>query len=290
MIAALLGNLNALVLDFVARLKVGGTHLTFGHLVQFPILPPSAYAESDLSFIVPRVLELTYTSHSMAPFALDLNSNGQPYRWDDGRRHLLRTELDAWYAKAYGLTRDELCYVLDPADVKEMGYPSETFRGLKNNEIRLFGEFRTRRLVLEAWDRQVAGDVPASKQDRFLQVVTALPSIQTVDYASLDNGAWVNRALFPDRDADAYGALAAIIHALQGPTPQDIIRLAYRFALVPKKLTPLLDETNRALWLRLVGPEARPNPDNVAEMVATVDTPFGHALRTLRSQGAIARE
>jgi hypothetical protein len=32
-------------------------------------------------------------------------------------------------------------------------YPSETFRVLKNNEIKRFGEFRTRRLVLEAWDR-----------------------------------------------------------------------------------------------------------------------------------------
>jgi len=33
-------------------------------------------------------------------------------------------------------------------------YPSETFRILKNNETRLFGEYRTRRLVLEAWDAQ----------------------------------------------------------------------------------------------------------------------------------------
>jgi hypothetical protein len=30
---------------------------------------------------------------------------------------------------------------------------SETFRVLKNNEIRQFGEYRTQRLVLEAWDR-----------------------------------------------------------------------------------------------------------------------------------------
>jgi hypothetical protein len=32
-------------------------------------------------------------------------------------------------------------------------YPSETFRGLKENEIKAYGEYRTRRLVLEAWDR-----------------------------------------------------------------------------------------------------------------------------------------
>ncbi len=65
----------------------------------------------------------------------------------------MRAELDAFYARAYGLDRDELRYILDPADVKGPDYPSETFRVLKDKEIRLHGEYRTRRLVLEAWDR-----------------------------------------------------------------------------------------------------------------------------------------
>ncbi|HEV7434611.1 MAG TPA: hypothetical protein VGO22_07045 [Pseudorhizobium sp.] len=65
-------------------------------------------------------------------------------------------DLDAFYARAYGLTRDELRYILDPADVKGPDYPSETFRVLKENEIRHHGEYRTRRLVLEAWDRMEA--------------------------------------------------------------------------------------------------------------------------------------
>ena len=62
-------------------------------------------------------------------------------------------ELDAFYAHIYGLTRDELRYILDPADVLGPDYLSETYRVLKNNEIRQFGEYRTQRLVLEAWDR-----------------------------------------------------------------------------------------------------------------------------------------
>lgn len=49
--------------------------------------------------------------------------------------------------------RDELRYILDPGDVMDEDYPSETFRVLKNKEIREFGEYRTQRLVLEAWDR-----------------------------------------------------------------------------------------------------------------------------------------
>ena len=158
---ALLSNFNSLVLDFIARTKVSGLHLTFGALFQLPILPPSAYSEADLGFIVPRVLELSYTSHAMAPFARDLGFDGAPFAWDEDRRATLRAELDAWYALAYGLTRDELRYVLDPKDVMGPDYPSETFRVLQNNEMKKYGEYRTARLVLAAYDALVAGGMRA---------------------------------------------------------------------------------------------------------------------------------
>lgn len=154
--AGLLANFNTLVLDFVARHKVGGTHLTFFIYKQLPVLPPYFYTEPRLAFITPKVLELTYTSHSLAPFARDLGHDGPPFAWDKDRRALLRADLDAFYARAYGLNRDELRYILDPADVKGPDYPSETFRVLKEKEIRQHGEYRTRRLVLEAWDRMEA--------------------------------------------------------------------------------------------------------------------------------------
>ena len=154
--AGLLANLNSLALDYAARQALGGTHLTYFYLKQFSILPPDFYTNPRLAFITPRVLELTYTSHSLAAFARDLGHDGPPFAWDEDRRALLRAELDAFYARAYGLTRDELRYILDPADVKGPDYPSETFRVLKDKEIRNFGEYRTRRLVLEAWDRMEA--------------------------------------------------------------------------------------------------------------------------------------
>lgn len=154
LIAALIGNLSSLVADYAARQKVGGLHLKYNVMKQLPILPPDRYTPPDLAFIVPRVLELTYTAHDLAPFARDLGHDGPPFVWDPDRRAQLRAELDAWYARLYGLTRDELRYILDPADIHGEDYPSETFRVLKNNEIRQFGEYRTRRLVLEAWDQQ----------------------------------------------------------------------------------------------------------------------------------------
>ena len=71
--------------------------------------------------------------------------------WQRGRA------VDAFYAHLYGLNRDELRDILDPADVMGPDYSIQTLRVLKTNEIRQFGEFRTQRLVLEAWDRLFGG-------------------------------------------------------------------------------------------------------------------------------------
>jgi len=153
LVSCLLANLNSLVFDFVTRQKLGGTNFNYFIVKQIPVIPPKAYTSEDIQFISSRVLELVYTAWDMQPFAQDMGYDGEPFIWDSQRRALLRAELDAYYAKLYGLTRDELRYILDPADVYGSDFPSETFRVLKNNEIKQFGEYRTQRLVLEAWDR-----------------------------------------------------------------------------------------------------------------------------------------
>ena len=156
--AGLCANLSSLCLDFTARQKVGGVNINFFHVQQLPVIGPNFYTESRLAFLVPRALELTYTSHALAPFARDLGYDGPPFAWDEEHRAHLRADLDAFYARAYGLTRDELRYILDPADVKGPDYPSETFRVLQEKEVRQYGEYRTRRLVLAAWDQmEVSG-------------------------------------------------------------------------------------------------------------------------------------
>ena len=158
-IACLLADQCSLVHDYVARQKIGGTHLKYHMKKQIVNLPPNHYTDADLAFIVPRVLELTYTAHDLAPWAQDLGYDGEPFPWDETRRATLRAELDAYYAKLYGLSRDELRYILDPAEVMGDDYPSETFRVLKNKEQKEFGEYRTQRLVLEAWDKLEMGEL-----------------------------------------------------------------------------------------------------------------------------------
>ncbi|GJE50944.1 hypothetical protein GOFOIKOB_3998 [Methylobacterium tardum] len=159
-IACLLANMSSLIFDFVVRQKAGGLHMNFFYVKQFPVLPPDHYGPESLNYIIPRVLELVYTSHSMAPFARDLGYSGPPFTWDEQRRALLRAELDAWYAHAYGLTFDDLRYVLDPTDAKGPEYPSESFRGLKANELRELDEYRTSRLVTAAY-RNIAAAIGA---------------------------------------------------------------------------------------------------------------------------------
>ena len=66
--------------------------------------------------------------------------HGEPFRWDEVRRAQLRAELDAYYARLYGLTRDELRYTpygVDHKKVRREEFPGEKFRVLKEKEIRL---------------------------------------------------------------------------------------------------------------------------------------------------------
>ncbi len=151
--AILISCLSSLTCDFISRQKIGGVNFSFFYMNQIPIITSNLIKQKDLEFISNRVLELTYTAHDLKPWAEDLGYDGSPFAFDPDRRALLRAELDAYYAHLYGLTRDELRYILDPADLMGHDYPSETFRVLKKNELKEFGEYRTQRLVLEAWDR-----------------------------------------------------------------------------------------------------------------------------------------
>ncbi len=144
--------MNSLVFDYFTRQKVSGASIDNFRLRQLPVLPPSAYTAADIDYIAPRVLELVYTAWDLKPFAEDMGYHGEPFKWDEDRRAQLRAELDAYYARLYGLSRDELRYVLDPQEVYGSDFPGETFRVLKEKELKAYGEFRTRRLVLEKWD------------------------------------------------------------------------------------------------------------------------------------------
>lgn len=143
----------SLVVDYIMRMKLGGTHMNFIYARQASILPPESYSDEAVAYITERVVKLTYTSESMRPFAEDMGYMGDPIVYDDAERAVWRAELDAVYAKLYGLGKDELAYILDPTTFYKEKCPTVTFPTLKANEIKAYGEYRTQRLVLEAFDR-----------------------------------------------------------------------------------------------------------------------------------------
>jgi len=145
--ACLLANLNTFVLDYVARQKVAGLHLRGHYLSQLPIFAPDVYsnicswAHSDYAaWFVPRVMELTYTAWDMHSFACDCGYDGPPFRWNENRRFLLRCEIDAAFFQLYGITRDDVGYIM------------ETFPIVKRKDEAQYGEFRTKRVILGIYD------------------------------------------------------------------------------------------------------------------------------------------
>ncbi|MEZ0382110.1 DNA methyltransferase [Mycobacterium sp. pW045] len=143
---------SSLTFDYVARQKLAGTHMTYNILNQVAVPRPSDFNQPTTwdhntalaDWLLPYILELSYTSWRLQPYAQDLGDSGPPFRWDSERRALLRADLDAAFLHIYGLRRDEAEHVLD------------SFFVVRKYEERDFGEYRTRRLVLDAYDRMGA--------------------------------------------------------------------------------------------------------------------------------------
>jgi len=182
---ALLAELNSFVLDYGLRQKFNSQGLAFHVVNQLPVHPPEHYTPALLEYLVPRVLELTYTAWDLAPFADDVwsesrgdlqasiesqwqsnvdatggghrgksppewiehsdQADGQfphpPFMWNEERRAQLRADLDGLYGHLYGLEREELSYILD------------TFPIVERQDKEEYDEYRTKRLVLEAYDQ-----------------------------------------------------------------------------------------------------------------------------------------
>lgn len=144
----LIASMNSFVLDYVARQKITNLHMSFFAVKQLPILHPDSLKQSsdwapDLSWqewLQPRVLELTYTSHDIEAFARDLNDNGPPFKWDRERRALLRAELDAAFLHLYGIAREDAEFIM------------ESFWTVRDRDEARYGEYRTKRLIMEVYD------------------------------------------------------------------------------------------------------------------------------------------
>ena len=303
--ACLLACLNSLAFDFIARQKIAGVHMNFYLVEQLPVLTPTTFDKVSQSYVAQRVVELVYTDWATTGFADDIwleadddlrqairrqwalnqaatgghapspahpvTPDGiplRPFKWDDERRALLRADLDAYYARLYGLTRDELRYILDPADVYGPDFPGETFRVLKEKEIKQFGEYRTQRLVLAAWDRQekqIAGGElvfePSPPRD---QPPPAAPPRSSAAAKPLDTGRQRPPQQLP---------LADLTIATHGAFNAQLERIS-ELTKAPAKASPvelvafLQNKQNAIRWLAASALQARGGLDSVAALAA----------------------
>ena len=156
----LVANLNATILDFVARQKIQGQTLNLFIVEQLPVVPPDRYEtirfgpKTAGEIVREVVLELTYTAHDMAQFAREMgyvDETGEvrpPFPWNEERRLRLRSKLDAVFFHLYGVTdRDDIRYIYS------------TFPIVERQENDAYADYRSCHLCL-AWINALAAGHP----------------------------------------------------------------------------------------------------------------------------------
>ncbi len=143
----LLASLGSLTVDFALRTSMVGTNVSYYLVQQLPVPAPEDFERLVPGlgvmrhFISPRIAELTVTDYAV--LGQDVTYPA-PFTYDGKRRPVLQAELDAAFCLFYGLDRSDVEHLL------------ESFSALSNQEVRKFGEFRTKRLVLETYEAMAA--------------------------------------------------------------------------------------------------------------------------------------
>ena len=143
-----LGVVNSFTLDYLVRKKVG-LSMTFTIFDSLPI--PRLAPETPTALALSRrVLRLTCTGPEMIPFWNQMAAHGWvrpvdpegpvPGELDEEQRLRLTAEIEVIVARdLYGLTADEMSHVLD------------TFPIVERRQTEKYGDYRTKRLVLEGF-------------------------------------------------------------------------------------------------------------------------------------------
>ena len=322
--------LSSPVCDFVARLKMGGTHFSFFIAEQIPVLPPTVFdrpapwgrSETVREWLLPRVLEMTYTAWELESFAADCGWNGPPFRWDDERRFQLRCELDAAFFHLYlpaeedggwrparrsdGCPRDETLEQLSelerrfPTPRDALAYIMDTFSIVRRKDEEKYDEYRTKRVILEIYDEMQQAIRTGSPYRTCLDPPPADPSCchsprtiapifpVAVDLAELSDDEWYRPGT--DQAGDEAAVLAAVLKAAGAPIPIRQVRLAAVLAMEPRLLTPSLPAEEATHWRRLIGPQAEPLSAGVTQLQPSADHAWGEAVRQFRGAGYLIED
>lgn len=163
------------VLDYSARQKIHGAHLTKAIAYQLPTPRPEALYQRFISgtlwdFVFPRALELTYVTFSLSSLASSVGYSGSPFRWDEQRRFQLRSELDAAYFHLYlgaptewgtgspelrGMfptSRDAVEYIMETFPIVKRKDIKRTEEVGESGEVTIEGSYITKDTILSIYD------------------------------------------------------------------------------------------------------------------------------------------
>jgi len=155
------------IFDYIARQKIGGTHLDQYHVEQLSVIPPKQFEDTNYhditvkkyDWINKRIAELVFVSDELDVFIDEIKYDGTPFIWDDARRFMIRCELDAAFFHLYLGDENEwqkkgspelLRHFLSPRDA--LVYIMETFPIVKRKDEQTHGHYRTKDTILEIYD------------------------------------------------------------------------------------------------------------------------------------------
>jgi hypothetical protein len=142
---------NSMTMDALVRMKLSSPHLKPYILDTLPF-PKFKLSDAFVRSIAPKVLRLVCTSVEMTPYwntmahygfveAVEKERVPEDALLEPGDRASVRAEIDAVVAcQVFGLTRDELSYIL------------ESFPVLKRRDVLTHGYYRTQLMILEIYD------------------------------------------------------------------------------------------------------------------------------------------
>ncbi len=162
--------LSSMVVDYAVRQK--SSRMTFFIVEQLPMLQPGNFyaaptwlGEGVRSWLNKRAIELFYTNWELQSLATSIGMETPPFRWEPSRRQTLQAEIDAAILHLYGLEREQAEWVLD------------SFVVLRKYEERDHGEFRTKRLVLTAYNAMAKAKATGTAYQTLLSPPPAHPSL-----------------------------------------------------------------------------------------------------------------
>jgi hypothetical protein len=122
-------------------------------------------------WLLPRVLELAYTSHDLTLLARDCGYDGPPFPWNDERRFEIRCELDAAFfhlylpcerdgswRKAEDETAEQFAALKHhfPKPREAVAYILDQFPIVRQKDEQAHGSYRTKERILEIYDAMLA--------------------------------------------------------------------------------------------------------------------------------------